>query len=515
MAHIGSYLKGKLGGHKAPRPPRRDYDGSRSHSEDSESEESYLDPTTVHPTEAPVDCPIMPSYPPPRPNHSPVNHHRVQDPSKRCSFPVMGVQQNRPPIAGTKSHRPQSAEHVQLVKSQVPNQTPKIAGDDYCEPWDAKPVRSADTADYWDPCDKIPTAPPPVRKSSKDDYIDPYDAKKDVSSQGGVVKVVKKRPTKPPSREQEVDEDNEDSYDDPYDTGKVTLLDEQSKRLSIRGMRIPSVEGHQLTERDEKRGRMNIDKAQSPSRDQRPADDYDTPWESKSPFGIKQMSPSANKDKPQAPSSDNRPADDYEKPWEWNKKSPLNGHLQPLKPLDSHQSPKADARRAEDYDAPWEWSKSKNVGGMVPSKEGDVKGAVAPKKPPRTFAGQETAIDPTLPLEQQGWYHGPLKRLEAETLLRDAEDCSFLLRNSESSKNDFSLSVKNNNSFMHLKIVCANNKYILGQFSKPFDTVPEMIHYYSVNKLNIKGAIHKKLLHPLLQMPEYQTLEPLGHDTAM
>ncbi|XP_015748665.1 PREDICTED: uncharacterized protein LOC107328446 [Acropora digitifera] len=278
----------------------------------------------------------------------------------------------------------------------------QIAGDDYCEPWDAKPVRSADTADYWDPCDKIPTAPPPVRKSSKDDYIDPYDAKKDVSSQGGVVKVVKKRPTKPPSREQEVDEDNEDSYDDPYDTGKVTLLDEQSKRLSIRGMRIPSVEGHQLTERDEKRGRMNIDKAQSPSRDQRPADDYDTPWESKSPFGIKQMSPSANKDKPQAPSSDNRPADDYEKPWEWNKKSPLNGHLQPVKPLDSHQSPKADARPAEDYDAPWEWSKSKNVGGMVPSKEGDVKGAVAPKKPPRTFADQQTAIDPTLPLEQQG-----------------------------------------------------------------------------------------------------------------
>ena len=143
-------------------------------------------------------------------------------------------------------------------------------------------------------------------------------------------------------------------------------------------------------------------RAQSPSRDQRPADDYDTPWESKSPFGIKQMSPSANKDKPQAPSSDNRPADDYEKPWEWNKKSPLNGHLQPLKSLDSHQSPKADARRAEDYDAPWEWSKSKSVGGMVPSKEGDVKGAAAPKKPPRTFADQQTAIDPTLPLEQQG-----------------------------------------------------------------------------------------------------------------
>lgn len=133
MAHIGSYLKGKLGGHKAPRPPRRDYDGNRSHSDDSENDESYLDPATVHPTEAPVEGPIMPSYPPPRPNHSPVNHNRVQDPSKRSSVPVMSVQQNRSPIAGTKSHRPQSAEHVQLVKSQNPNQTPKVSFSHFCE----------------------------------------------------------------------------------------------------------------------------------------------------------------------------------------------------------------------------------------------------------------------------------------------------------------------------------------------------------------------------------------------
>ena len=71
------------------------------------------------------------------------------------------------------------------------------------------------------------------------------------------------------------------------------------------------------------------------------------------------------------------------------------------------------------------------------------------------------------------------------------------------------------NSFMHLKIVCQNNKYILGQFSKPFDTVPEMIHYYSINKLNIKGAEHKQLLHPVIQQPEYFTLEPPVYSTAM
>ena len=75
--------------------------------------------------------------------------------------------------------------------------------------------------------------------------------------------------------------------------------------------------------------------------------------------------------------------------------------------------------------------------------------------------------------------------------------------------------LRNNNTFMHLKIVSKDNKYILGQFSKPFDTVPEMIHYYSVNKLNIRGAEHKKLLHPVVQTPEYFTLEPPRYSTAM
>ena len=69
---------------------------------------------------------------------------------------------------------------------------------------------------------------------------------------------------------------------------------------------------------------------------------------------------------------------------------------------------------------------------------------------------------------------------------------------------------------MHLKIVSKGDKYILGQFSKPFDTVPEMIHYYSINKLNIRGAEHKKLLYPILQGPEYFVLEqPSRYSTAM
>ena len=50
---------------------------------------------------------------------------------------------------------------------------------------------------------------------------------------------------------------------------------------------------------------------------------------------------------------------------------------------------------------------------------------------------------------------------------------------------------------MHLKIACKNGMYVLGQFSKPFSTVPEAIEFYTRNKLTLKGAEHKQLKHPV------------------
>ncbi|XP_027055257.1 SH2 domain-containing adapter protein F-like isoform X2 [Pocillopora damicornis] len=390
--------------------------------------------------------------------------------------------------------------------------------DDYSDPWDAKKAMSPG-GDYSDPWDATNTQPGALtdptkagRKTSKDDYIDPWDAKEDGKTQVERVTVEK-------VKHQSNEDSDEESYSEPYDLGKVTLLDEQAKRMSLRGMRPSSVDGT-FSEQEENRFRKHSDtgakKQQSPSRDQRSADDYDSPWESKSFLGMQQKSPNLPQERPQAPVTDTRSSDDYDKPWEWNKNINLNGHTQGPRQQEPVQSPKIDARHPDDYDAPWEWSKSGLTSKVKGPREGEAQGMalVAPSKPPRTFVEDGSPIDPSLPLSRQGWYHGPLKRLEAERLLQSAEDCSFLLRQSESSKNDFSLSVKNNNSFMHLKIVCQGNRYILGQFSKPFNTVPEMIHYYSLNKLNIRGAEHKKLLHPVVPPPEYFTLEPGGYPTA-
>lgn len=52
------------------------------------------------------------------------------------------------------------------------------------------------------------------------------------------------------------------------------------------------------------------------------------------------------------------------------------------------------------------------------------------------------AIDATIPLDRQNWYHGSISRIEAENTLRPLHEGSFLVRNSESTRQDYSLSLK-------------------------------------------------------------------------
>lgn len=53
--------------------------------------------------------------------------------------------------------------------------------------------------------------------------------------------------------------------------------------------------------------------------------------------------------------------------------------------------------------------------------------------------------------------------------------------------------------FMHMKFTrCKDGKYVLGQNSPPFDTIPEVIHFYTTHKLPIRGAEHLSLLFPVL-----------------
>lgn len=105
---------------------------------------------------------------------------------------------------------------------------------------------------------------------------------------------------------------------------------------------------------------------------------------------------------------------------------------------------------------------------------------------------------PPFPSLILSWYHGAISRTDAENLLRLCKEASYLVRNSETSKNDFSLSLKSSQGFMHMKLSrTKEHKYVLGQNSPPFSSVPEIVHHYASHKLPIKGAEHMSLLYPV------------------
>ncbi|KAM6033819.1 SH2 domain-containing adapter protein B [Chlamydotis macqueenii] len=207
---------------------------------------------------------------------------------------------------------------------------------------------------------------------------------------------------------------------------------------------------------------------------------YDTPYEPEG-SGVESDSESVvshNLQESKLPQDDDRPADEYDQPWEWNKitipalAAQFNGSEKP-----QAFPPTNDQRRQ--LRAP--------DGGFKPIKHGSPE-----------FCGiLGERIDATIQLEKQIWYHGAISRTDAENLLRLCKECSYLVRNSQTSKHDYSLSLKSSQGFMHMKLTKTKEKYILGQNSPPFDSVPEVIHYYTTKKLPIKGAEHLSLLYPV------------------
>uniref|UniRef100_A0A3P8T2Q0 Src homology 2 domain containing transforming protein D, a n=1 Tax=Amphiprion percula TaxID=161767 RepID=A0A3P8T2Q0_AMPPE len=168
--------------------------------------------------------------------------------------------------------------------------------------------------------------------------------------------------------------------------------------------------------------------------------------------------------------------------------------------------PQDDERPADEYDQPWEWKKdniSKALAGKSTrlTKTGTTSTSdsttlrLVGDTPP--LLGER--VDPYLPLEKQVWYHGALSRSEAESLLTLCKENSYLVRNSQTCRNDYSLSLRSCKGFMHMKFAqSADGRYVLGENSPPFSTIPEVIHYYTTHKLPIRGAEHMSLLYPVI-----------------
>ncbi|XP_007233335.2 src homology 2 domain containing transforming protein D, b isoform X2 [Astyanax mexicanus] len=259
------------------------------------------------------------------------------------------------------------------------------------------------------------------------DYSDPFDARQDLQSENR---------QGPPTPEN-------NGYMEPYEAQRV--ITELQRRAGGRG-----------------RGEVQL---------------YDTPYEEQ---GSGPTEPAEEGREGRLPQDDERPADEYDQPWEWKK---------------DHIS-KAFAVQFEGAD--WERS-SPSPDRLRASRSPLIAGNMKLRKPsdPHSMMGER--VDPTLPLEKQVWYHGALSRSDAESLLTLCKECSYLVRNSETGHSEYSLSLRSCQGFMHMKFSQSKDgKYILGQNSPPFSTIAEVIHYYTTHKLPIRGAEHLSLLFPVL-----------------
>ncbi|KAG5851311.1 hypothetical protein ANANG_G00091790 [Anguilla anguilla] len=204
---------------------------------------------------------------------------------------------------------------------------------------------------------------------------------------------------------------------------------------------------------------------------------YDTPYEERG-RGREAVLPDDGRES-RLPQDDERPADEYDQPWEWKKE-----HISKAFAAQFDGADGSGPRPPRSASAP---------------RSSPLGGASKLRKPADPLAMLGERVDPTLPLEKQVWYHGALPRADAEALLTLCKECSYLVRSSQTSRTDYSLSLRSCQGFMHMKFtVSKEGKYILGQNSPPFDTIPEVIHYYTTHKLPIRGAEHLSLLFPVL-----------------
>ncbi|XP_030640867.1 src homology 2 domain containing transforming protein D, b [Chanos chanos] len=232
---------------------------------------------------------------------------------------------------------------------------------------------------------------------------------------------------------------------------------------------------------------------------------YDTPYEE---HELGQTEGAEDGKESRLPQDDERPADEYDQPWEWKKDHISKAFAEmkekaelpwppPVGQLEG-ESPTSEQVQFDAVD--WDRSSSPVERLRAPPRSAPLTpGSMKLRKPSDSHGMMGERVDPTLPLEKQVWYHGSLSRSEAESLLTLCKECSYLVRNSETSHLDYSLSVRSCQGFMHMKFTQSKDgKYVLGQNSPPFDTIPEVISYYTTHKLPIRGAEHLSLLFPVL-----------------
>lgn len=89
-------------------------------------------------------------------------------------------------------------------------------------------------------------------------------------------------------------------------------------------------------------------------------------------------------------------------------------------------------------------------------------------------------VTPLNSLEKHSWYHGPISRNAAEYLLSSGINGSFLVRESESSPGQRSISLRYEGRVYHYRIQedAEGKVYVTAEYK--FNTLAELVHHHSV-----------------------------------
>ena len=98
-----------------------------------------------------------------------------------------------------------------------------------------------------------------------------------------------------------------------------------------------------------------------------------------------------------------------------------------------------------------------------------------------------------LHLNEKVWYHGVMSRQQCDSLLNAyAEDGDFLIRNSETSAGDFSVSLKAPVRNKHFRVHYVNDGFCIGQ--RKFDSLDELVEHYKRTPIYTSATGEKMFL---------------------
>ncbi|XP_058478072.1 cytoplasmic protein NCK2a [Solea solea] len=128
----------------------------------------------------------------------------------------------------------------------------------------------------------------------------------------------------------------------------------------------------------------------------------------------------------------------------------------------------------------WRCKNSRGMVGLVPKNYVMVVDELPPGRPPTTSSSPKNR---TLAPARSGkfagrdWYYGNITRHQAECVLNErGEEGDFLVRDSESSPNDFSVSLKATGKNKHFKVRQTEGVYCIGQ--RKFGSMEELVEHY-------------------------------------